>query len=272
MSRSRTSRRRSSPLAAAAPTAHCPRKCRAAPSATKSTPLHHQVSRRSHDACHATAPGASSLHQPPAAGNVPGHRRRIAPPACRAATKPHAAPQAASVHAKCRMMHQMQFCSLAGRSPERGADGGPEPARHPLSGTVATPPDRSPRSSSAVSEQPASRTRSGSRSWDEPQAGTCRPPRPPRQEAASGRSDRPCHERSPRPHASRNRRARDRRHRRRATPTGQASAERPDPACRCSWTGRSCQAGPEPARRPAGSARPCPSNPAPAGHVQRGGV
>ena len=68
-----------------------------------------------HDARRATASAASSLHQVQADHEVPGHRSRTALRQAEGAATPHAAPQAAAVHRNCRMMHQMQFCSLTPR-------------------------------------------------------------------------------------------------------------------------------------------------------------
>ena len=64
----------------------------------------------------ATTPTASSLHLTRPADDIAGHacqtaRHRLGP-----AAGPHAAPQAARVHATCRMMHQTQFCSLRSSS------------------------------------------------------------------------------------------------------------------------------------------------------------
>ena len=81
-----------------------------APGATGCPRMQRDASRRNHDARGATESAASSLHQIQADHEVPGHRGRAALPAGRGTATPHAAPQAARVHEKCRMMHQMQFC------------------------------------------------------------------------------------------------------------------------------------------------------------------
>ena len=83
-----------------------------APDATGCSRMHRDASRRNDDARRATESAASSLHQIQADHEVPGHRGRAALPAGRGTATPHAAPQVARVHAKCRMMHQMQFCSF----------------------------------------------------------------------------------------------------------------------------------------------------------------
>jgi hypothetical protein len=81
-----------------------------APDSTGCFRMHRHASRRNYDARGATESAASSLHQIQADHEVPGHRGRSALPADRGTATPHAAPQAARVHAIRRMMHQMQFC------------------------------------------------------------------------------------------------------------------------------------------------------------------
>jgi hypothetical protein len=83
------------------------------PGATGCSRMHRDASRRNYDARRATESAASSLHQIQADHEVPGHRSCAALPADRGTATPHAAPQAARVHAKCRMMHQMQFCPFS---------------------------------------------------------------------------------------------------------------------------------------------------------------
>jgi hypothetical protein len=83
--------------------------------------MHRHFSRRNDDARRATLSAASSLHQIQAVHEVPGHRSRAAPRQVDGAARPHAAPQTARVHAKCRMMHRMQLRSLASGSCECGA-------------------------------------------------------------------------------------------------------------------------------------------------------
>ncbi len=85
------------------------------PDATGCSGMHRDASRRNDDARRATASAASSLHQIQADHEVPGHRSRTALRQAGGAATPHAAPQAARVHATCRMMHQMQFCLFARR-------------------------------------------------------------------------------------------------------------------------------------------------------------
>src|ERR1035438_2040336 len=85
-----------------------------APDATGCSRMHRDASRRNYDARRATESAASSLHQIQADHEVPGHRGRTALRQAEGAATPHAAPQVASVHAKCRMMHQMQFCPFGG--------------------------------------------------------------------------------------------------------------------------------------------------------------
>jgi hypothetical protein len=86
-----------------------------APGAAGCSPVHRDASRRNDDAHGATASAASSLHQIQAGHQVPGHRSRTALRQAEGAATPHAAPQAARVHATCRMMHQMQFCPFGRR-------------------------------------------------------------------------------------------------------------------------------------------------------------
>jgi hypothetical protein len=75
--------------------------------------MHRDASRRNDDADHATESAASSLRQIQADREVPGHRSRAGTRQAEGTAGPHAAPQAARVHANCRMMHQMQFCPFA---------------------------------------------------------------------------------------------------------------------------------------------------------------
>ena len=89
-----------------------------APGAAGCSRMHHDASRRHDDAGHATESAASSLHQIQADREVPGHRSRAAARQAGGTVRPHAAAQAARVHANCRMMHQMQFCPFT--SPWRG--------------------------------------------------------------------------------------------------------------------------------------------------------
>jgi len=114
-----------------------------APDATGCSRMHRDASRRNDDAGHATESAASLLHQVRADGEVPGHRSRAAVRPAEGAAGPHAAPQAARVHANCRMMHQMQLCSLAAgsgtsaaahertRALGRRRGGGHRPGPHP---------------------------------------------------------------------------------------------------------------------------------------------
>lgn len=92
-----------------------------APGAAGCSRMHRDASRRNDDAHRATASAASSLRQIQAGHEVPGHRSRTALRQAEGAATPHAAPQAARVHAKCRMMRQMQFCPFEPRSRTRAA-------------------------------------------------------------------------------------------------------------------------------------------------------
>ena len=75
--------------------------------------MQRDASRRNDDARRATKSAASSLHQIQAHHEVPGHRSRAAARRAEGTAGPHAAAQAARVHANCRMMQQMQLRSLA---------------------------------------------------------------------------------------------------------------------------------------------------------------
>ena len=95
-----------------------PARCTAgdASGATRCSRMHPDASRGNDDALHATGSAASSLHPMRPAHEIPGHRRCAAAPQASGAAGPHAAPQAARVHAIGRMMHQMQFCPFSGLS------------------------------------------------------------------------------------------------------------------------------------------------------------
>ena len=84
-----------------------------APGATGCSRMHRDASRRNDDAGHAAESAASSLHRIHAGREVPGHCSRAAARKADGTAGPHAAPQAARVHANCRMMHEMQFCSFS---------------------------------------------------------------------------------------------------------------------------------------------------------------
>jgi len=84
-----------------------------APDATGCSRVHRDISRRNDDAGHATESAASSLHQIQAACEIPGHRSRAAARQAEGTAGPHAASQAARVHANCRMLHLMQLRALA---------------------------------------------------------------------------------------------------------------------------------------------------------------
>jgi len=81
--------------------------------ATKYSRAHLTDSRRNDDARRATVPAASTLHRLSAADDVAGHHCRGAVRQDNGTAGPHAALQAARVHATCQMMHQMQFCSFS---------------------------------------------------------------------------------------------------------------------------------------------------------------
>lgn len=86
---------------------------RGAAGATGRMRAHHEAAYRNHDASIPTGPGALSLHLIRLAGESPGQCRRAAAMRHRGVIMPHAAPLVARVHANCRMMHQLQFCSLS---------------------------------------------------------------------------------------------------------------------------------------------------------------
>ena len=92
-----------------------------APGATGCSRMHRDASRRNDDAGHAAESAASSLHRIHAGREVPGHCSRAAARKADGTAGPHAAPQAARVHANCRMMHEMQLCSFATWSRAGGA-------------------------------------------------------------------------------------------------------------------------------------------------------
>ena len=119
-----------------------------APDATGCSRMHRDASRRNYDARGATESAASSLHQFQADHEVPGHRGRAALPADRGTATPHAAPQAARVHVKCRMMHQMQFFLFLVESREDAGTGAGTRPRRP-----SCPP--SPRSGRSRPGSPA---------------------------------------------------------------------------------------------------------------------
>ena len=79
----------------------------------------------------ATRPVASSLCLMPQADDIAGHACQTARHHSGPAAGPHAAPQAARVHANCRMMHQMQFCSLQTQQPGHAVAGAVPPAAGP---------------------------------------------------------------------------------------------------------------------------------------------
>ena len=87
--------------------------CNDAQGAAKSIQVHHKLSKRNDDARHGSQSAASSMHQIPEAHEIPGQRIRTTALHADGTAGPHAAAQAARVHATCRMMHQMQFFPFA---------------------------------------------------------------------------------------------------------------------------------------------------------------
>jgi len=84
-----------------------------APDAAQPASMHQKAARCIMRPSAATRSDGTSRHRMQPGADIPGHRRRPARRHTANASWLHAAPQAARVHANCRMMHQMQLCSLA---------------------------------------------------------------------------------------------------------------------------------------------------------------